>query len=503
MMAAAATSPERTPVLIGVGELCDRTNDPYEALDSLQLMLASLEAAEQDAGVRLLDRLDWLGVEDQISFPMADPQERLAALLPKTPAVRVKTREASGDGPIQLLNDAANLIGRGEIRIAAIAGGEALRTAGKRAQAELAAGRQPPFNSVAATAEALATPLARRYGLVTPIDVYPLYENATRSAWGQSLDEAQAETALIWSGFSQVAANNPHAWLQRAVPPEDIRTVTDDNRLLSFPYTKLMVANAGVNMGAALLVTSLATARALGVAEDKIVHIGLGAAAHESDDFLLRDTYTRSVSLEATVTEALGRNGLDVADIQHVELYSCFPCVPKMARRVLGWPAERPATVYGGLTFGGAPVGNCMTHAVAQMARKLRADKSTGLVVANGGYATHSHSIVLSGRPLDHAVFPQDYSVQGIADSRRGQTPELLEFYEGPGTLETYTIPYSRDGAPRFATVIGRTPEGKRFVAHVPKEDQHMLDLLTCKQGDPIGTPGTVTRSGEMNIWHA
>lgn len=500
---AANIAAERTPVLIGVGEICDRTIDPFEALDSIQLMLAALQAAEKDAGVPLLSKIDWLGVEDQISFPMTDPQEKLAELLPAHPAKKVKTHEASGDGPIQLLNDAANLIGRGEIRIAAIAGGEALRTAGKRAQADLAAGKQPPFNSVAAAAEALATPLARRYGLLTPIDVYPLYENATRTAWGQSLDEAQAETAAIWSAFSQVAANNPYAWLQKAVSPDDISTVSADNRLLSFPYTKLMVANASVNMGAAFIVASLAVARELGVPEDRIVHIGQGASAHESEDFLMRDSYAHSAALETTITEALERNGLTADSIEHVELYSCFPCVPKMARRVLNWPAERPATVYGGLTFGGAPVGNCMTHAVAQMARRLRADKSTGMVVANGGYATHSHSIILSGRALEHASFPHEYSVQNKADARRGAAPELLEHYEGPGTIETYTIPYDRKGEPRFATVIGLSPAGKRFVAHVPKDDRDVLDLLTCKQGDPIGTRGSVVRAGEMNIWRA
>jgi len=35
---------------------------------------------------------------------------------------------ASGDSPILLLNEAANRIGAGEIEVAAIVGGEALRT---------------------------------------------------------------------------------------------------------------------------------------------------------------------------------------------------------------------------------------------------------------------------------------------------------------------------------------------------------------------------------------
>src|SRR5690606_24973235 len=112
-------------------------------------------------------------------------------------------------------------------------------------------------------------------------DVYPFYENATCAAWGQSLAEAQRETAEIWAGFSRVAAENPSAWLRRVVEPEAIMTADDNNRMISFPYTKMMVANSAVNQGAAVIVTSLAVARELGVPEDRIVYVGAGAAAHE------------------------------------------------------------------------------------------------------------------------------------------------------------------------------------------------------------------------------
>lgn len=495
--------PDRIPVLIGVGEICDRPAVETEGLDSIALMLAALSEAERDAGVPLLHQLDWLGVEDQISFPIPSPHEALADLLPVRPGQVVKTFEASGDGPLQLLNDAANLIGRGEIRLAALAGGEALRTAGKRAQADIAAGRQPPVSSVAEVAEANAKPLARKYGLMTPIDVYPLYENATRSAWGQTLEEGQAESATIWAGSSQVAAANPNAWLRKALPADQIREVTADNRMVSFPYTKLMVANASVNMGAAVIVASLAMARELGIAEDRLVFVGAGAAAHEDEDFLLRDSYARSASLETTVAEALSRNGLEAGQIDHVELYSCFPCVPKMARRALDWPADRPTTVYGGLTFGGGPIGNCMMHAVARMVVLLRAGaaQENGLIVANGGYATHSHSLVLTRAPIAAGTFPQDYNVQPVADARRGPTPDLLDDHAGPGVIETYTVPFDRHGKPRGATVIARTPDGARFVAAVPTEDADTLALLMGRDGDPVGKAGIGERNGDRVFW--
>jgi acetyl-CoA C-acetyltransferase len=487
------------PVIIGVGEICDRPANETEGLDAIQLMLAALQEAELDAAPDLLGRLDWLGVEDEISFPMPAPQDALADLLPTRPPRLTKTFEASGDGPLQLINDAANLIGSGEIQLAACVGAEALRTAARRAQAAIAAGQEPPKSSITDVATALAKPLAREYGLLTPIDVYPLYENATRAAWGQTLDEGQQESGAIWSGFSEVAAANPKAWLRRAVAPSDVTTASADNRMVSFPYTKLMVANASVNMGAAVLVASLKLARELGIPEDRLVYVGPGAAAHEDADFLRRDSYARSASLETTVTKALELNGLATDDIDHVELYSCFPCVPKMARRVLGWPTDRPASVYGGLTFGGGPIGNCMMHAAAQMVRKLRHGGEHGLIVANGGYATHSHSMVFTRRPVAVGAFPQNYSAQAEADARRGPAPDLLDRYEGPGTIETFTIPFGRTGEPRFGTVIARNPDGARFLAHVPGEDAATLAFLMSRDGQPVGSAGrAVARDGRI-----
>ncbi len=485
---------DRIPVIIGVGQVCDRATNPFEALDSLGLMRVALDAAVQDSGVNILDRLDWLGVEDQISFPDPEIHDRLAAQLPVRPRHVVKTPDASGDGPVRLINDAANLIAAGEISVAIATGGEAMRTANKRAQAEAAqaeaAGAAAKVNKLADVAEANALPMARKYRLLTPIDVYPLYENATRAAWGLTAAEAQAETAAIWSGFSQTANANPHAWLHSPMSADAIATVTADNRMLSYPYTKLMVANNSVNQGAAVLITSLAVARDLGVAEDRIVYIGAGAASHEPDDFLKRDSYTHSASLTASITKTLAFNDLSAGDIDLVELYSCFPCVPKMARRVLGWPLDKPHSVYGGLTFGGGPIGNCMMHAVAAMVEKLRVGGRHGMIVANGGYATHNHAIVLSRSAPVQARHPQDYHVQAVADGLRVPTPELVEDYAGPGEVETFVAPYGRNGEAAFATIIARNPAGARFLAVVSPEDQDWLREITGGVTETVGTRG-------------
>lgn len=484
----------RIPVIIGVGQVNDRPTDDAEALDSRQLMEAAIRAADRDAGGGFVPRIDWLGITRQISFPSLDKTmvEGLCTALGIAPAHAEQSRGPNGDTPIRYLNDAANAIGEGRAQVAVIVGGEALRTAARRPDGG-GIGRNLRMPEV--------PPVHVKYGLRTPTDIYPFYENAGRKAWGQTLGEGQAETGLIWSLFSEVAAANPAAWLRKPISAEEIVTADANNRPIAFPYTKLMVANSSVNQGAALLVTSLAIARAAGVPESRIVYVGKGAAAHESEDVLERARWDNSPSMAVTLEQAIARNGLDPQRLDHLELYSCFPCVPKMARRILGLPADRPATVFGGLTFGGGPIGNYMAHAAASMVEKLRTEPGDGLLFANGGFATHNHAILLTTRPQPAGTFPQDYDCQQLADTRRGAVPELVDGYEGPAEIETYTVIYDREARPKYGVVLARTPDGRRAIARIPGEDEAMIAFLTSGDTEPVGTVGAVVREGDFGRW--
>jgi acetyl-CoA C-acetyltransferase len=488
------------PVLIGAGQVNDRAS----TLDSLALMAAAARAADEDAGGTFLARTDWLGIVSQISYPAL--RGKLVAGLTEAlgihPTTTHETPSPTGDSPILLINQAANAIGRGEAQIALIVGGEALRTAAKRAaEAAAESGQKPPPGGLLAGRRQPAPETRHRYGLHTPTDVYPLYENAGRAAYGQTLAEGQAESGQIWSLFSHVADANEAAWIHHPRTPDEIVTATADNRPIAFPYTKLMVANAAVNQGAAVLVASLAAARAAGIAPDRLLYIGRGAAAHEHDNPLLRAHFDTSASMKISLERALALNHLTIADIDHIELYSCFPCVPKMARRVLGLPADRPVTVFGGLTFGGGPIGNYMTHAVASMAEALRASGTNGLLFANGGFATHNHTILLTKNPQPAGTFPHDYDFQAEADAARGDVPPLDESYAGPATIETYTVLYGRTGEPRFGVVVGRAPDGRRVIGSIPPEDTQAIDFLTNGHREPIGSPGHVEPAADRNRW--
>jgi acetyl-CoA C-acetyltransferase len=209
--------------------------------------------------------------------------------------------------------------------------------------------------------------------------------------------------------------------------------------------------------------------------------------------------------MRVSLLKALELNELSTAELDHVELYSCFPCVPKMARRVIGWPQQRPATVFGGLTFGGGPVGNYMSHAVVSMVHALRRHGRYGLLFANGGLATHSHSMVLSRTPFAADSFPQNFDYQSAADAIRAPAPPIQEDYVGPAIVETYTVFYDREGTPQQGVIVARSTgahaPGSRFIAKVAGTDRATIDWLTSGQLEPVGAEGSAIKGPDGDTW--
>ena len=130
-------SDDNSPIIVGVGQINDRPENPADGRDPIVLMADALRIAESDAGGALLADADFLGIVQQISFrDIRDAREPLASELGIAPATMMQSEGPNGDSPVLLLNEAANRIGAGECRIALVCGAEALRTAAARAAAE-------------------------------------------------------------------------------------------------------------------------------------------------------------------------------------------------------------------------------------------------------------------------------------------------------------------------------------------------------------------------------
>src|SRR6202166_5107681 len=342
---------DRIPVIVGIGEIVDRPKDVTEGLEPLILLEQALKRAEADSGAKLLGEIGSLDVVNFLSWRYRDPEKQLADRLGIQPS-HLYYGPVGGESPIRYLHEAAQRIARGECSVAAVCGAEAQSTATKAQRT----GVDLPWTPFAHDVEepkrgaAFQKPLAVKLGVFRPVSVYPFYEAASSAHWGQTPREAMAESGELWSRYSQVAAQNPNAWLKRRFTAEEVITPTANNRLIAWPYTKLQVANPTVNMGAALLLTSLAKARAAGIAEDSLIHVWGGASAEEPRDYLIRDQFFQSNPQNAVLNAVMDLVGGDGHAFGAIELYSCFPCVPTMARRTLGLgPAPQP-TGTGGLT---------------------------------------------------------------------------------------------------------------------------------------------------------
>lgn len=492
------TIPEdRIPVIVGVGEIVDRPKEIAQGLEPLDLLEQALRRAEQDAGATLLGEVQSLDVVNFLSWRYRDPEKLLAQRLGIQPA-HCYYGPVGGESPIRYLHEAAQRIARGECSVAAVCGAEAQSTATKAERA----GVKLPWTPFAHDVEepkrgaAFQKPLAVKLSVFRPVTVYPFYEAASAAHWGQTPRQAMAESGTLWARYSAAAAENPNAWLKRRFTPEEITTPSPDNRLIAWPYTKLMVANPTVNMGGALLLTSLAKARAAGIAEDRLVYPLGGASAEDPRDYLLRDQFFESHPQNAVLGAALDFAEGDGRKFDAIELYSCFPCVPKMARRTLGLGPDVQPTVTGGLTFFGAPLNTYMTHAACAMVRKLRGGAKLGLLYGQGGFVTKHHALVVSKAPPREAL-AQDTSVQAEADRHKGAVPEFLAEATGRGKVESFTVIYGRNGEVEHGVVMLRTAEDRRTLARVAANDTATLSHLFDMDRTPIGSPGEITMAAD------
>ncbi|RTM04971.1 MAG: acetyl-CoA acetyltransferase [Bradyrhizobiaceae bacterium] len=491
------TPEDRIPVIVGIGEIVDRPKEITEGLEPLDLLEQALRRAEADAGAKLLGEVQSLDVVNFLSWRYRDPEQLLAQRLGITPA-HCYYGPVGGESPIRYIHEAAKRIARGECTVAAVCGAEAQSTATKAERA----GVKLPWTPFAHDVEepkrgaAFQKPLAVKLGVFRPVTVYPFYEAASSAHWGQTPREAMAESGTLWSRYSEAAAKNPNAWLKRRYAPEEITTPTADNRLIAWPYNKLMVANPSVNMGGALLLTSLAKARALGIAEDKLVYPLGGASAEEPRDYLLRDQFYESHPQNAVLKAVMDLAGGDGKKFDAIELYSCFPCVPKMARRTLGLSADVQPTVTGGLTFFGAPLNTYMTHAACAMVRRLREGAKLGLLYGQGGFVTKHHALVVSKMP-PRAELAQETSVQGEADRNKRTVPEFVTEASGKGKVESFTVLYGRGGEAEHGVVMLRTADDRRTLARIPASDSATLAHLLNMDRTPVGSLGEIAMAAD------
>ncbi|HEY5024950.1 MAG TPA: acetyl-CoA acetyltransferase [Acidimicrobiales bacterium] len=500
----------RTPVLVGVGQVTERpdpavpiTERPEPVgLMAMALLEAGGDSGTADEGRGLLARAQSLRVILPLSWPYVNPGVLVSERLGIAPQELALTA-VGGNNPQTVVNTTARQIATGELDVALVTGAECgfTRLAARRDPGRPALGwtTQPDDTThpvILGSDRVAVTDAEVERGLDRPLRVFPLFENALRSAAGRTIGEHQLHLSELWARFSSVAEANPYAWSPQPRSAQEIRTTGPSNRMVAFPYPKLMNANNRVDQGAAFILCSVRAAREAAVPEDRWVFPVAGADAHDHWFVSQRQDLRSSPAIRLAGERALGLAGIGIDDVAHVDLYSCFPCAVQIAALELGLALDDPGrslTVTGGLGFAGGPGNNYVSHSIASMARRLRADPGAhGLVTGLGWYST-KHAVGVWSTTPPAAGFRHE-SPQEAVDALPQRTPAWD--FEGDATVETYTVVHDRDGEPELGILALLTADGRRTWGNTADRD----DMLGLMEQEGCGRKARLLPGGRIEL---
>jgi len=528
----------RSPCLIGVGR---RTWHPGDvgtdgAPEPLTMWEEVARQSATDAGTasgsRILSSIESLQVVYCQSWEYDDPAELLAQRL----GTHRAQRQYSGIGgsvPQTLLSAAASQILAGDQELTMVVGGEALATTrrfkklgGRPQWSHRATERRPfPFDIPFHPAEVA-------HSIFEAYVTFAIFDSARRAHLRRSLDDHRRHLGQLMAPLTGIAAADPaHAWFPTQRDAAEISTVAKDNRMVAFPYTKLMMAIMDVDMAAAVLLASHAKADALGVPPERRVYLRGWGYARDPDYVAERRDLWRSPAMSVAGRTALACAGIGMDDVAYLDLYSCFPSSLLFAADALGLHTgdarsrPRTLTVTGGLPYHGGPGSNYMTHSIATMAERLRSDAGAFGLTSGVGMHMTKHAFGLWSTEPGPLAPPDDSSVtrelaqemdrvldlepdtgSDHGSGRRepkmssakpiigpGGTVPIKATADGAAIVAAYTVLHQRDGTPSWAPAVCDLPDGSRCYARI--EDPGALGA--AEEEELIGRTVHLTSEGD------
>ncbi len=484
----------RTPVVIGIAQHLQRVEDPRQGEQPVDMMVTAARQCIADCGnsaaihqiqsVRVIRGL-W-----RYDNPAAYVAEKLGVAGAETVGTPF-----GGNTVQSLVNHTAMEILAGTKDLVLLTGaenGHSLARARKRGIKLETSPAPGDYDVMFGDLGPMGGEAEMARGMRAATQMYPVFENAIRFARGESMEAHMVRVSQLWSRFSDVAAGNPNAWLRERQDAESIRTPGPANRPVSFPYPKFMNSNNAVDMSAALILCSAGKAQALGIPESRWVYPWAGTDAHDHYLVSERDNLHSSPAIRVSGRHLADMLGRDLASMDHVDVYSCFPSAVQVGAAELGLSERRPLTVTGGLTFGGGPLNNYVMHSIARTVELCREQPgSTGLVTANGGYLSKHALGVYSSAPPE--VDFQHADVQAEVDvlPRR----EWVINHKGPATIESYTVMYDGD-KPAMGHTACLLEDGRRTWANVTDPDV----MLAMTREEFCGRAGRIDGEGNIDV---
>lgn len=503
-----------TPIIVGVGQVSDkRGQSGYQAYSPVELAAESARLACEDAlSAALASDIDVV-VAVRTTADSRPASMRAAAApfgwadnMPGAISRRLGAERASGvyspacgDEPQKLVAELCERLHAGEHRLVVICGAEATSTLrGAQAAGESHDWSETvdrPLEDRGPQTEGTRSEDMTRHKMLAPLSVYPLFEQARRKRTGLTREAYRDEIGRLFAPFTEVAAANPHAFSQKRLSPDQIATVTDDNRMVADPYTRTMVAREQVNLGAAVLLSTVGAAREMGIPESKWIYLH-GYSSTKERHVMERRDLGRSPAMALAYEHALDCAGVSISDIRYLDIYSCYPIAVFAAIETLGIALDDPRglTLTGGLPYFGGPGNDYSMHAIVELVERLRKDRDAlGLIGANGGFlSTHAVGIY-SARPRRWSTC-DNAAQQAEIDAH--EAPAFVQAPSGNATIESYTVLYDR-GKPTDVVVVGRLKaDDSRFLA-IGDGDEAIVRRFT--EDDPIDERITVASDKGVN----
>ena len=459
----AGTIPPHTPVLVGVGVAMRRENDPAFALEPIDLMLEAVCAAGDDCGApALLAQVDTIAVP-RGRWRYRNPSGEIARAIGATSATTI----VSSVGVLQqtLIANGCQAIANGQIESALVTGADAgyriLRSklAGIRADER---NQNDDPDVWLEPKEELRHPAEVAAGLKMPVGLYAILESARRSADGLSVDEHRDLLAARYARFAEIAADNPDSWTRDAFDTATIRNEGPRNPMQAFPYTRAHCSTWNVDQAAALLFCSAERAEAFGIDRSRWVFPVASAESNHMVSLSARADVVRSPGADATARAVLEAGGMLAADIDLIELYSCFPVAVETFVHALDLPMDRDLTITGSMAFAGGPYNNYFFQATARAARLLRSGAGrTALLSCVSGILTKQAFALWSTEPPCTGFVSRDVTSQ--VATAAAELP-VVEDYTGEGRIVGCTVLHTRGEQPRAVALID-TDYGARALA--------------------------------------